>query len=166
MHISKVWKRPMQGGNPVTLREAVGFFEQAVALDTAYAPAWARLSQATSLQSIIGVPSPSVAERSRVAGERAIALAPDRPEGHIALGDYYRRIKRDYARALDEYAQGGASRPPTLKDFAVPARRKAGWDVGMRRCSTCSRRRPSTPIGHDRDGAGARWSRCDGIRRP
>jgi eukaryotic-like serine/threonine-protein kinase len=99
------------GGNPVTLRQAVGYFEQAVALDTLYASAWARLSQAASHLTIQGTPSPALAERARYAAERAVALAPDRPEGHAALGDYYRRIPRDYARALDEYARGERQSP-------------------------------------------------------
>jgi serine/threonine-protein kinase len=123
-----------QGGNPITLRQAVGYFEQAVALDTAYAPAWARLSQATSLQSIIGVPLPSAAERSRVAGERAVALAPDRPEGHIALGDYYRRIRRDYARALDEYAQGHRESSSNAEGFRGTGQAELGlgrWDPAV-----------------------------------
>jgi len=38
-----------RGANPTTLRQAVEQFEQAVALDTAFAPAWARLSQSASL---------------------------------------------------------------------------------------------------------------------
>ena len=100
-----------QGNNSTTLRPAVGYFEQAVALDTGYAAAWAKLSQATSLLSIVGIPLPAMAERSRVAAERALALAPDRPEGHVALGDYYRRISRDFARALDEYAKGERQSP-------------------------------------------------------
>jgi serine/threonine-protein kinase len=105
------------GGNPVTLRQAMGYFERAVALDTVYASAWARLSQAASLLSIAGAPSPTLAERARSAAERALALAPDRPEGHAALGDYYRRIPRDYARALDEYAQGERQSPSNAELF-------------------------------------------------
>ncbi|HUQ14800.1 MAG TPA: protein kinase [Gemmatimonadales bacterium] len=105
------------GGNPVTLRQAVGYFEQAVALDTLFASAWARLSQAASHLSIAGAPSPALAERARDAAGRALALAPDRPEGHAALGDYYRRIPRDYARALDEYAQGERQSPSNAELF-------------------------------------------------
>jgi TolB-like protein/Flp pilus assembly protein TadD len=106
-----------QGGNPVTIRQAVSYLEQAVALDTAYAPAWAKLSQAATLLSIVSVPIPAMGERGRVAAERALALAPDRPEGHVALGDYYRRIRRDFARALDEYAQGERQSPSNAEMF-------------------------------------------------
>jgi serine/threonine protein kinase/Flp pilus assembly protein TadD len=106
-----------QGNSPVTLRQAVSYLEQAVALDTAYAPAWAKLSQAATLLSIVSVPIPAMAERGRVAGERALALAPERPEGHLALGDYYRRIRHDYARALDEYAQAERQSPSNAEMF-------------------------------------------------
>src|SRR5262249_2146328 len=76
-----------QGNNPITLREAVGYFEQAVALDTTFAVAWAGLSQAQSF--LVGTTSYSAAraDQSRSAAERALALAPNRPEGFIALGD-------------------------------------------------------------------------------
>jgi tetratricopeptide (TPR) repeat protein len=106
-----------QGSSPVTLRQAMHYFEQAIALDTLFAPAWARLSQAASLLSVAGAPSPALAARSREAAERALALAPDRPDGHAALGDYYRRIQLDYARALAEYAQGERQSPSNAQLF-------------------------------------------------
>ena len=106
-----------QGSSPVTLRQAMNYFEQAIALDTLFAPAWARLSQSASLLSVVGAPSPALAARSREAAERALALAPDRPDGHAALGDYYRRITRDQARALDEYAQGERQSPSNAQLF-------------------------------------------------
>ncbi len=95
----------------------MGYFEQAIALDTAFASAWARLSQTASLLSVAGAPSPALAERSRGAAERALALAPDRPDGRAALGDYYRRVPRDYARALDEYAKGERQSPSNAQLF-------------------------------------------------
>ncbi len=106
-----------QGNSPVTLRQAMGYFEQAIALDTVFASAWARLSQTASLLSVAGAPSPALAERSRGAAERALALAPDRPDGRAALGDYYRRVPRDYARALDEYAKGERQSPSNAQLF-------------------------------------------------
>jgi serine/threonine-protein kinase len=103
--------------DPNRLRQAISFFEQAVALDTAYAPAWARLSQAASYLSFVGVPTPGLTERSRVAAERALALAPDRPEGRLAMGDYLRRIKLDYAGAIDQYSQGERQSPSNAELF-------------------------------------------------
>jgi len=94
-----------QGGNPTTLREAVGYFEQAVALDSTFAVAWAGLSQAQSFLYNTAT-SPARADQSRSAAERALALAPNRPEGFIALGDYYRRVPNDPQRAIEQYTKG------------------------------------------------------------
>jgi serine/threonine protein kinase len=106
-----------RSADPARLRQSVSHFEQAVAMDTAYAAAWARLSQAASLSAIIGVPAPTLVQRARVAAERALALAPDRPEGHAAMGDFYRRIERDYARAIEEYSQGERQSPSNAELF-------------------------------------------------
>ena len=103
--------------DPARLRQAVSFFEQAVALDTAYAPAWARLSQVASFINFVGAPSPAMVVRSRVAAERALALAPDRPEGRLAMGDYLRRIKLDYAGAIEQYSQGERQSPSNAELF-------------------------------------------------
>ena len=94
-----------QGGNPVTLREAVGYFEQAVALDSTFAVAWAGLSQAQSFLYTTAT-SAARADQSRSAAERALALASNRPEGLIALGDYYRRVPNDPPRAIEQYTKG------------------------------------------------------------
>jgi TolB-like protein/Flp pilus assembly protein TadD len=120
-----------QGNGPTTLRGALGYFEQAVALDTTFAMAWARLSQAASLLNGVAAPSPAVAVRSRLAAERALTLAPDRPEGHVALGDYYRRNDHDNARALEEYARGQRLAPSNaelLRGTAVSEQALGRWD--------------------------------------
>jgi eukaryotic-like serine/threonine-protein kinase len=106
-----------QGNDPATLRRALSSFEQAVALDTSYAVAWARLSQTASMVGVVGSPSPALVERSRLAAERSLALAPDRPEGRMAMGDYYRRIPRDLDRALDEYTRGERQSPSNAELF-------------------------------------------------
>jgi TolB-like protein/Tfp pilus assembly protein PilF len=122
------------GSNPATLRQALGYFEQAVALDTAFAPAWARLSQAGSLLNGVTAPSPAIAARSRLAAERALALAPDRVEGHVALGDYYRRNDRDNARALEAYARGQRLAPANsdlLRGTGLSEQALGRWDASL-----------------------------------
>ena len=76
--------------NVPALRKALGVYEQAVALDPGFAQAWARVSQASSGLYFATVPTPDMAERARQAAEKAVALAPDRPEGYLALGEYQR----------------------------------------------------------------------------
>ena len=76
--------------DPPSLRKALGFYEQAVALDPGFAQAWAQVSWASSILYVNSTPTPELAERARQAAEKAVALAPNRPEGYLALGDYER----------------------------------------------------------------------------
>jgi serine/threonine-protein kinase len=139
-----------KGARPVTLRLAVVQFEQAVALDTSFAPAWARLSQAASLLNGQTVPDSARAARSRIAAERAVALAPDRPEGHVAMGDYYRRVELDHTRALDAYTAAQRVTPADadmLRGTALAEQGLGRWDPSLehlRRAQTLDPR--SLPI--------------------
>ncbi|HJX88685.1 MAG TPA: hypothetical protein VJ277_14050, partial [Gemmatimonadales bacterium] len=131
--------------DPIRLRQAVSYFEQAVALDTAYAPAWARLSQATSFIKLVGAPAPGLVERSRFAAERALALAPDRPEGRLAMGDYLRRIKLDYAGAIEQYRQGERQSPSNADLFRGigQAEQTLGrWDASLEHLGQAQRLDP------------------------
>jgi serine/threonine-protein kinase len=94
-------------GDWAALRTAIGYYERAVALDSTFMLAWAQLSRAHS--SIYGLsPNPlsGEAEAARKAAERALALARIRPEGYLALGDYYGYILLDLAGALEQYTKG------------------------------------------------------------
>src|SRR6185436_11741458 len=57
--------------DPLNLRRAIGYYEQAVALDSTFAVAWARLSHARSRLYVNGVPDPALGEQARLAAERA-----------------------------------------------------------------------------------------------
>ncbi len=94
------------GIDPPTLRRAAGYYEQAVALDSSFALAWAQLSRTMSYVYFLGTPTAADAERARAAADRALALAPSRAEGRLALGDYYRNVGGDNASALEQYAEG------------------------------------------------------------
>jgi TolB-like protein/DNA-binding winged helix-turn-helix (wHTH) protein/Tfp pilus assembly protein PilF len=63
-------------------------FRQALTIDPEYALAWAALAQAQTIEAGSGgwTPFEEGYERARKASERALALAPDLAEGHIALG--------------------------------------------------------------------------------
>jgi serine/threonine-protein kinase len=94
-------------GDWAALRTAIGYYERAVALDSTFMLAWAQLSRAHS--SIYGLwpNAPSgEAKAARNAAERALALARIRPEGYLALGDYYGYILLDLAGALEQYTKG------------------------------------------------------------
>jgi len=94
------------GSDPATLRRASGYYEQAVALDSTFADAWAQLSRTRSYVFFLGVSTAADGERARTAAERALALAPGRAEGHLAMGDYYRYVTADNAAALEQYTTG------------------------------------------------------------
>jgi serine/threonine-protein kinase len=123
-----------QGTTPATLRQASGSFEQAVALDTAFAPAWARLSQALSLLNAQTFPDSARMSRSLTAARRAITLAPGRPEGQVALGDYLRRSQRDYAEAREAYAAAARLAPSdadVLRGTALTEQSLGRWDASL-----------------------------------
>ena len=97
--------------DPPSLRKALGFYEQAAALDPNFAQAWARVSIANSLLYANSTPIPQQAARARQAGEKSVALAPNRPEGHLALGIYEQVVVLDFGRALEQYAKGRGFAP-------------------------------------------------------
>jgi serine/threonine-protein kinase len=92
--------------DPVPLGQGIGFYEQAVALDSTFLEAWVQLARAHAARYYTGTPDPAGAVAARRAAERAVALAPDRAEGRLALGDYYSLVLNDAARALAEYEAG------------------------------------------------------------
>jgi serine/threonine-protein kinase len=96
----------MGTGDPQQMRTAIGFYEQAVALDSGFAQAWAELSRAHSAVYFNGTPDPESARRAREAADRALRIAPDQPGGHLALGDYYNNVRQDPSKARDAYEAG------------------------------------------------------------
>jgi len=74
-------------GGVVDLEQGVGAFEQAVALDPRYAPAWAALADASHLLRMRGGTSrEGVAAKAGRAARQAVALDDTLAEGHTALG--------------------------------------------------------------------------------
>ena len=87
------------------LQRTRDYYERAVALDSTFAPAWAQLSRTYS-QVYWNAPMPQDEAGARRAAEHALALAPLRPDGYLALGDYDALVRKDYPRALEGYARG------------------------------------------------------------
>ena len=93
--------------DPGSLRQAIGFYERAVALDSTFAPAWARLSRAKSLLYFLATPIPELGEQARHAADRVRRLAPKDPEGYLAVGDFFATVNPiDNERAVAQYEQG------------------------------------------------------------
>jgi serine/threonine protein kinase/tetratricopeptide (TPR) repeat protein len=101
----------MSAVDPASLRRALAFYEQAVALDPTFVQAWSEMANANSLLYANSVPSPELARRAQEAAEKAIAVAPTRAEGYAALGGFRSLVLRDFAGALDVYRKAQAISP-------------------------------------------------------
>ncbi|HEY3123013.1 MAG TPA: hypothetical protein VGK70_03000 [Thermoanaerobaculia bacterium] len=122
------------GTDSVTLRKALRFYEQAVALDPGFAQAWAKVSRANSGLYFQSTPTPELAERARQGAEKAVALGPNRPEGYWALGTYERLVSADSNRALEQFAKGQRVAPGNtdlLSAIAVTEQSLARWDAAV-----------------------------------
>ena len=120
--------------DPSSQRKMLAFYEQAVALDPAFAQAWARVSVSNSLLYANSTPLPALAERARQAGEKAVALAPNRPEGYVALGAYERLIGHDYNRGLEQYEKALRLAPgdaASLRAVTFAEQGLGRWDAAL-----------------------------------
>jgi eukaryotic-like serine/threonine-protein kinase len=103
------------------LRIAIGHYEQAVALDSGFAQAWAQLSRAHSTI-YFTTPTPEGARQAREAAARALRMAPDYAGGYQALGDYYSTVPPlDYERAIQQYETGLRLAPNDAELLAADA---------------------------------------------
>jgi len=92
--------------DPVTVRRSIPEYERAVALDSGFALAWARLSQAHNILYTNSIPTPADGLAARQAAERALALAPGLPEAHQVMGQYYFNVEHEFTRARQEFERG------------------------------------------------------------
>ena len=114
-----------------TLKSAITFYDQAVALDSTFAQAWTQLSRAHSAYYFNVAPNPASAAGAKRAVERATALAPAKPETHLAQGEYQEFVTKDLASALASYETGLRSAPDNadLLTAASLAEQSLGrWD--------------------------------------
>jgi TolB-like protein/Flp pilus assembly protein TadD len=137
----------MTRNDPPSLRRALAFYEQAVALDPSFALAWARIGSANALLYTNSVPTPELAERSRQAAEKAIALAPDRAEGHQAMAMMY-RSQGDPEHALHEYQRAlelAPGRPDLIRGSAFVEEAMGRWDEALEHHRQATRLDPRIP---------------------
>jgi serine/threonine-protein kinase len=106
--------------DPAPLRKAIPEYEKSVALDPSFALAWAQLGRAVCSRART-FPTAEDVERCRTSGERAVALAPNRPESRLALGAYHRFILRDLDKALEQYTLGLQAAPTNVDLLSASA---------------------------------------------
>ena len=82
------------------LREALGYFEAAVARDPNFALAYVGLAEAHSILGAIAIVAPQEAfPKALVAVERALSIAPDLGEAYASLGHIKQQYEQDWAGA-------------------------------------------------------------------
>ena len=152
----------MAAVDPASLRRAINFYEQAVALDSAFVPAWAELARAHASVYFNSTPTPAEAEAEHHAAERAQALGPDRPEGPLALGEYYRSVALDNPRALAA-SEAGLRLAPNNVDLlgnAAMAEQALGrWDAALQHLAKAGALDPRSANTARRTGATLLWLR-------
>jgi TolB-like protein len=126
--------RGVSDADPVRLGQAIGFYEQAVALDSTFLDAWVQLARAHAARYYGGTPDPATAAGAKRAADRATALAPGRAEGRLALGDYYSLVAADPARARAEYEAGLKTAPERVEllvGAAFVEQSLGRWDAAL-----------------------------------
>ncbi len=123
-----------RGLSAANFTTAIGMLERAVALDPRFALAWGRLSEALALAHWLYISrTDETMARAAAAAERALALAPDLPESHRAMGNlHYRR--REYEKALAEFAIVERSQPNSaelISAIAYVERRQGRWEEAL-----------------------------------
>ncbi|MGH9886597.1 MAG: TPR end-of-group domain-containing protein, partial [bacterium] len=97
---------------PDGLRQAIGFFQQAIDRDPAYARAYAGLADAYILQALYSQAAPNdVLPKGRAAAVRALELDPEQAEARTSLAYFRRNYDEDLAPAEDEFRKAIAQNP-------------------------------------------------------
>jgi tetratricopeptide (TPR) repeat protein len=128
--------RAIVSSDPGSLRSEIRLFDQAIALDSNFADAYAGLSRALGNLYTNGVPDSAVARRARSAAERALELDPQSPIGLGAMALYYLSIENDPAEAeryISRAPPSAASDPTFLSTAANVARAAGRFDDALRR---------------------------------
>jgi TolB-like protein/Flp pilus assembly protein TadD len=117
------------------LEEAPRSFEEAVRLDPGFALAWVYLSCADSAAYWRGIDStPARLAAAKNAVDHAVALDPNLPETHLALGYYRFYGLRDFKGALAEFELAQKNLPnnlDVLRAIGLIQRRFAHWDEAI-----------------------------------
>jgi TolB-like protein len=142
--------KALSGSNdPGSLAQAAGFYEQAVALDSTFTEAWAMLSSTLSNLYYNGTPTPAIANRAKVAANRARALDPDGSLTHNALSRYSYLVANDVDGAeteAKEALQRGSSDVSILRQAAGLEESLGRWDDALAHLQQARRLDPRSVV--------------------
>ena len=124
--------------NPDTRLEdykaAVQLYEQAVALDSAFAVARARLAAVAAWIYHFYEPTDAWKQRAAAEIQESLRLQPKLGEGHFARGLFFYWLERDYARAVQELRLAQTLMPNSTEVGTILgaiARREGRWDEAV-----------------------------------
>jgi TolB-like protein/class 3 adenylate cyclase/Flp pilus assembly protein TadD len=130
--------RAFAAGSPfdkATVEGAIHSYQEAVKLDPTFVLAWARLSSVQSNSYWTGLdPSPARLAAAKDSLDRALALDPNLPETHLALGYYRYYGQRDFTGALAEFQLAEKNLPSNidvLEAIGLIQRRLGHWDEAI-----------------------------------
>ena len=104
--------KAFHAGTDPELRAALQFFDQAIALDSTYALAYAGLAKAYAVLPAFGdFPVTEALAKGNVAASRAIALQDDLGEAYAARGQIAQNLEWDLRTALAHYAKALRTSP-------------------------------------------------------
>ena len=96
-------ERAILNVEPQSMAIAQQMYEQAIGLDSSFALAWARLAGVNLYFYQRDATDKSRADAAKKAVDRAVALAPNLAQSHIAQGEYARIVDQNRTRAMAEY---------------------------------------------------------------
>ncbi|MFQ5864891.1 MAG: protein kinase [bacterium] len=121
---------------PEDTRIAIRMYEKAIALDSTFAHACARLSYAHLKMYHFGVDRSSERlARAKEALDKAFHLKPNLPEAQLALGYYYYWGHRELAQALKQFAIARKQQPNNSELIAAIGfvqRRQGKWEQSIK----------------------------------
>jgi TolB-like protein len=141
-----------------SLQSAIAAYTEAIRLDPKYALALARRSRVFTGYAEefgIGAARREGFDKAQADASRAIALAPDLAEGHIALASFFEAGSLDFARASQEYDRAAALAPGDgwlLRDYGRFAVFMGRSDAGIPAARRAVVVDPLNPISHSHFG--------------
>ncbi|HMA02154.1 MAG TPA: hypothetical protein VKP02_07280, partial [Gemmatimonadaceae bacterium] len=117
-----------------SLRRALSFAEQAVALDSNFVAAWARMGRLRSIIYSNGTQRKADADAARSAVDRAVALDSNAYQSHLARAVYWDLVASDETHALADLEKAVRLAPSSFEVLRTLGQVEATvgrWDEGL-----------------------------------